>query len=241
MERRLHNVSRANAPHARSPTRCRRYDRRRRPRSARRLRRAAPRRGRAQAQRGGAVLAAPRTAAPSARLGWRACAVAQRPAAAARCVAPPRGDDQRPAGLINSPTVSGPSCARAPAERATIDPASPARPPARAQLAEVVEELPLPSSPQQQVAQAAAALVRARQRGVNLAVLELQLPLIGRTDLDDWPCAPAPQQRRVAAPQQHRRAAPPARRCPSVLAVAAGAGAASASNSRRQSRSWSSC
>jgi len=47
--------------------------------------------------------------------------------------------------------------------------------------------LPLPQSPKEIVSQAAAACEKAYADGINLQKIELLLPLIGATDLDDWP------------------------------------------------------
>lgn len=45
----------------------------------------------------------------------------------------------------------------------------------------------IPQTPDQQVQQAVAAVDAAWRAGVKLQRLELLLPLIGATDLDDWP------------------------------------------------------
>lgn len=47
--------------------------------------------------------------------------------------------------------------------------------------------LPVPRGPQETVAQAVAACTRAWEAGVKRQRVELLLPLIGATDLDDWP------------------------------------------------------
>eukprot|EP00955_Chlamydomonas_euryale_P048279 353925-Chlamydomonas_euryale.AAC.11 len=48
---------------------------------------------------------------------------------------------------------------------------------------------PLPTNASQQTSQAADAIAAAWRDGVTRQVIELQLPLIGATDLDDW-CVP---------------------------------------------------
>ena len=58
---------------------------------------------------------------------------------------------------------------------------------ASAQAGQQVQLVPLPMSPQQQVAQAHAAILAAHASGVKRQHVELLLPLIGATDLDDWP------------------------------------------------------
>lgn len=45
----------------------------------------------------------------------------------------------------------------------------------------------IPRGPQETVQQAAAACIRAFQAGVRRQRVELLLPLVGATDLDDWP------------------------------------------------------
>lgn len=47
--------------------------------------------------------------------------------------------------------------------------------------------VPIPSDPDTQVAQAIASVEQAWRSGTKLQRLELLLPLIGATDLDDWP------------------------------------------------------
>ena len=49
------------------------------------------------------------------------------------------------------------------------------------------QSVPLPQSSAQQTQQAAAAIVSAWKDGVKRQHVELLLPLIGATDLDDWP------------------------------------------------------
>ncbi|MEW5314631.1 MAG: hypothetical protein WDW38_006110 [Sanguina aurantia] len=59
--------------------------------------------------------------------------------------------------------------------------------------------LAVPESPNQQVAQAAAAIEAAWRDGIQMQTVELLLPLIGATDLDDWPGG-IRQQYKAASP-----------------------------------------
>ncbi|MEW5297286.1 MAG: hypothetical protein WDW36_000504 [Sanguina aurantia] len=59
--------------------------------------------------------------------------------------------------------------------------------------------LAVPESPNQQVAQAAAAIEAAWRDGIAMQTVELLLPLIGATDLDDWPGG-IRQQYKAASP-----------------------------------------
>jgi hypothetical protein len=56
----------------------------------------------------------------------------------------------------------------------------------------------LPRSPKEQVSQAAEAVRRATADGVELMSIEFNLPLIGATDLDDWPGGVRQQYQAVA-------------------------------------------
>lgn len=58
---------------------------------------------------------------------------------------------------------------------------------------------PVPASPELQISQAVTAIEQAWQAGVRRQRLELLLPLIGATDLDDWPGG-VRQQFKAAAP-----------------------------------------
>lgn len=58
---------------------------------------------------------------------------------------------------------------------------------------------PVPASPELQISQAVTAVESAWQAGVRRQRLELLLPLIGATDLDDWPGG-VRQQFKAAAP-----------------------------------------
>ena len=56
----------------------------------------------------------------------------------------------------------------------------------------------LPRSPKEQVAQAAEAVRRATADGKELVSIEFNLPLIGATDLDDWPGGVRQQYQAIA-------------------------------------------
>jgi hypothetical protein len=50
-----------------------------------------------------------------------------------------------------------------------------------------VQSVSVPSSPEAQVSQAVQAIQAAWRAGITRQRVELLLPLIGATDLDDWP------------------------------------------------------
>jgi hypothetical protein len=60
-------------------------------------------------------------------------------------------------------------------------------------------QLPLPGGPEQTAQQALAACRRAFEAGIRRQRVELLLPLIGATDLDDWPGG-IQQQFKVTSP-----------------------------------------
>lgn len=49
------------------------------------------------------------------------------------------------------------------------------------------QSVPVPSTPEAQVSQAVQAIQAAWRAGITRQRVELLLPLIGATDLDDWP------------------------------------------------------
>lgn len=54
-------------------------------------------------------------------------------------------------------------------------------------MQQTIPPVALPLSAQQQVQQAHAAIIAAYSSGIKRQHVELLLPLIGATDLDDWP------------------------------------------------------
>ena len=99
-------------------------------------------------------------------------------AAAAAVPAPAR----RAAAPLQPPHRRG---RRAPQQPATVTAASSSSSASAAASADA--PLPIPRGPQETVAQAVAAVSRAWEAGVQRQRVELLLPLIGATDLDDWP------------------------------------------------------
>lgn len=74
---------------------------------------------------------------------------------------------------------------------------------ARASASAERRPTPLPRSPEEAADSAASAVARCLQAGINRVSVELPLPLLFKTDLDDWPGG-IRQQFKVAAPMTER-------------------------------------
>eukprot|EP00882_Tetradesmus_deserticola_P013115 GHRQ01013908.1.p1 GENE.GHRQ01013908.1~~GHRQ01013908.1.p1 ORF type:complete len:151 (+),score=39.96 GHRQ01013908.1:276-728(+) len=94
---------------------------------------------------------------------------------------------------------AGSQHARAPRHRASRGISSTWRARSATGLGGAAGTLRIPSNPELQVKQAVAAIEEAWKAGIRRQRIELLLPLIGATDLDDWPGG-IRQQFKAAAP-----------------------------------------